>query len=146
MGFDVKFARSDDVTDWWPALLTISAGSRCVIVQLHRSCVIPQSLLNLLSDACFVGIEVRHKLSALKREYGIEFKNVLDLQPVVDIAELSGCLKFEPKPLNIAMSNWGAQNLNIDQIQTAATDAFSFFQMANKLWCFCLALQDLASI
>lgn len=73
-------------------------------------------------------------LSFLRRDYGVECRNVVDLKPILDLAMYCGNLEVEAKPLSVIRGNWGAGNLNVEQIESAATDAFAFFKFGNMLF------------
>lgn len=73
-------------------------------------------------------------LSFLRRDYGVECRNVVDLKPILDLAVYYGNLEVEAKPLSVIRGNWGVGNLNVEQIESAATDAFAFFKFGNMLF------------
>ncbi|KAF5462393.1 hypothetical protein F2P56_018402 [Juglans regia] len=93
--------------------------------------VVPQSLFNFLSAPvfCFVGVGIVHySLSLLKRYHGLECRNVVDLMPFLKLAVFSGQVGIEPKPLSVLMGDWSAGNLSMEQIESAASDAFTYFE------------------
>ncbi|KAK9984343.1 hypothetical protein SO802_033868 [Lithocarpus litseifolius] len=48
---------------------------------------------------------------------------------LLDLAVYCGSLEVEAKPLSVIKGNWGAGNLNMEQIESAASDAFTFFRI-----------------
>jgi len=90
--------------------------------------LVPQSLINFLSAPlfCFVGVGIHKLLSFLRRDYGFELecRNVVDLKPILDLAVYCGSLEVEAKPLSVIRGNWGAGNLNMEQIESAASDKY----------------------
>ena len=70
-------------------------------------------------------------LMTLVTDYGLKFGNFIDLKPILDLALFSGCVKAKHKPLNIIMRNQGAENLSMDQSESATSDAYSFFKFGN---------------
>ncbi|KAI5336236.1 PREDICTED: Werner [Prunus dulcis] len=83
-----------------------------------------QSLINFLAAPlfCFVGVEIFQSLALLRREYGIVCRNAVDLTLTVNMAVMSVAVELEPKPLSVVMGDGGAENLSMEQIQSAAID------------------------
>ncbi|KAL6285061.1 hypothetical protein ACE6H2_009451 [Prunus campanulata] len=137
IGFDVEFTESA-IDGIKAATLQICSGSRCIIIQLNKMRAnnsVPQSLINFLAAPlfCFVGVGIFQSLALLKREHGIECRNVVDLRLMLNMAVASGAVELEPKPLSVVTGDWGAENLSMEQIQSAASVAFSFFNFGNLL-------------
>ncbi|CAB4271890.1 unnamed protein product [Prunus armeniaca] len=122
IGFHVEF--TDEIK---AATLQLCSGSRCIIIQLNKMVTnnsVPQSLINFLAAPlfCFVGVDIFQSLALLRREYGIVCRNAVDLTLMVNMAVMSGAVELEPKPLSVVMGDWGAENLSMEQIQSAAID------------------------
>lgn len=133
IGFHVEF--TDEIK---AATLQLCSGSRCIIIQLNKMVTnnsVPQSLINFLAAPlfCFVGVEIFQSLALLRREYGIVCRNAVDLTLMVNMAVMSGAVELEPKPLSVVMGDWGAENLSMEQIQSAAIDVFNFFIFGDLL-------------
>ncbi|KAG2693268.1 hypothetical protein I3760_08G088900 [Carya illinoinensis] len=135
IGLDVEFNDIDNHAARKPATLQLCSGSGCIIIQLINMEVVPQSLINFLSAPlfCFVGVGIHYSLSLLKRFYGLECRNVVELMPVLNLAVFSGQVGIEPKPLSVLMGDWGAGNLSMEQIESAASDAFTYFEFGKLL-------------
>lgn len=136
IGLDVEIKVFDDSTNCKAATLQLCSSSRCIIIQLINMEVVPQSLLNFLFAPlfCFVGVGIHKFLSLLGRDYGIECRNAVDLKPFLDLAVYCGCVGVSRKPLSIITGDWGADNLNMEQIESAATDAFTLFQVGKLIF------------
>ncbi|KAJ7973094.1 Werner Syndrome-like exonuclease [Quillaja saponaria] len=135
IGLDVEYKVSDD-SIVKAATLQLCSGSRCIIIQLCNMSVVPESLINLLSAPlfCFVGVRLLEKARLLRRDYGLECRNVMELRPILDMGVLTGCIGVVPKPLNLIMSNWDAENLSMKQIESAAEDAHMFFKFGKMFF------------
>ncbi|CAL8130149.1 unnamed protein product [Prunus armeniaca] len=105
IGFHVEF--TDEIK---AATLQLCSGSRCIIIQLNKM-----------------------SLALLRREYGIVCRNAVDLTLMVNMAVMSGAVELEPKPLSVVMGDWGAENLSMEQIQSAAIDVFNVFIFGDLL-------------
>jgi hypothetical protein len=138
IGLDVEFKDLDDFPTNHKAAATLQlcSSSRCIIIQLINMEAIPESLANFLSAPlfCFAGVGIEESLRVLRRGYGLECRHVVDLKPLLDLAVFMGDVELEPKPLSVVMGDWGARNLSMDQIETAAADAYTFFEIGSFLF------------
>ncbi|PQQ02590.1 uncharacterized protein Pyn_40497 [Prunus yedoensis var. nudiflora] len=110
IGFDVEFTESA-IDGIKAATLQICSGSRCIIIQLNKTRAnnsVPQSLINFLAAPlfCFVGVGIFQSLALLKREHGIECRNVVDLRLMLNMAVARGAVELEPKPLSVVTGDW----------------------------------------
>ncbi|KAJ9180001.1 hypothetical protein P3X46_008310 [Hevea brasiliensis] len=131
------------------ALLTLCTRLGCVLIRLSPNSI-SSSLKRFLAikDVTFVGVHIKEDVQKLKDAYGIVMRNAVELS---DLAakiydhprfvfysgrELAGkilSIKFEAKPCTVLWSNWFDHNLNIEQIECAATDAYAAYKIGKKL-------------
>ncbi|KAM4074089.1 hypothetical protein ACJW30_10G067900 [Castanea mollissima] len=123
-GFITELILSCNYSNRWPPIIGLdielndlndSTKCKAATLQLCSGSLVPLSLINFLSAPlfCFVGVGIHKLLSFLRRDYGLECRNV---------------------PLSVIRGYWGAGNLNMEQIESAATDAFIFFKFGNMLF------------
>ncbi|XP_058003629.1 protein RISC-INTERACTING CLEARING 3'-5' EXORIBONUCLEASE 2-like, partial [Hevea brasiliensis] len=130
-------------TEYHVVLLTLCTRLGCVLIRLNPNSI-SSSLIRFLAikDAAFVGVHIKEDVQKLKDTYGIVMRNVVELS---DLAakihdhpsfvfysgrELAGkilSVKFEAKPYTVIWSNWFDHNLNFEQIECAATDAYAAY-------------------
>lgn len=119
----------------------------CYVMHIIHS-GIPQSLRSLLEDPTSVKVGVGISADARKvyKDYDISVKALEDLSGLANqkfggvpkqwcMASLTEKLicKQLPKPGKIRLGNWEADNLSMEQLQYAATDAFASWYLYQSL-------------
>ncbi|KAJ3684937.1 hypothetical protein LUZ61_014101 [Rhynchospora tenuis] len=131
------------------ALLQLCVGRRCLIFQLIHCDYIPEELSDFLLDYRFrfVGVGIHADLQKLDNDYGLEVENALDLRylaaenmdrPIMRewglqtlVSEFMGAHMV--KPTSVSLSDWGRRALTQEQIEYAALDAFTSFEIGRRL-------------
>ncbi|KAL0346765.1 UNVERIFIED_CONTAM: hypothetical protein Scaly_1692500 [Sesamum calycinum] len=148
-------------TEWLPnlapgddhpiAILQLCVGQHCLIVQLLHADCIPPSLHAFLADPrhVFCGVGVQEDVNKLFDHHGLIVGNTGDLNELARLASeadgreynhmglkkmaLAILGKAMMKPLRVTLSKWDSQNLDFEQVEYAAVDAFVSFQIALAL-------------
>ncbi|GAV83674.1 DNA_pol_A_exo1 domain-containing protein [Cephalotus follicularis] len=131
------------------AALVLCAGYQCLIIELNSFQVIPFSLASFLdlSDITFVGVGIKQNVSNLRRDYGLECRNAVELGPLAAVVRekhyLSACglpdiasacgVEVCKKSADVALGNWGARKLRQECIRYATYDAYASFLVGNRL-------------
>ncbi|KAL2251024.1 Werner Syndrome-like exonuclease [Sesamum indicum] len=149
-------------TEWLPnlapdddhpvAILQLCVGQYCLIVQLLHADCIPPSLYGFLADPrhVFCGVGVQEDVKKLYDHHGLTVANTADLNDLARLAsELDGreyyhmglkkmalaiLGKAMVKPLRVTLSKWDSHNLDSEQVEYAAVDAYVSFQIAFALY------------
>ncbi|KAL4653292.1 hypothetical protein ACB092_01G292300, partial [Castanea dentata] len=133
VGLDIEksfSSTSDGLASNKVALLKLSSENDCLLVHLTHFKKIPTSLAKFLnlSDVTFVGMSIKHNLSDLQRDYGIQCRNVIELgpfaaavqkKPIASAYSLPDLFKFI---YNVALSDWGTSALSLEQISHASIE------------------------
>ncbi|XP_058181002.1 3'-5' exonuclease [Rhododendron vialii] len=119
----------------------------CYVMHIFHS-GIPQSLRSLLEDptSVKVGVGIASDAGKVYKDYNISMKALEDLSRLANqkfggvpkmwsMASLTEKLicKQLPKPGKIRLGNWEADSLSIEQLQYAATDAFTSWYLYQSL-------------
>ncbi|XP_051131562.1 3'-5' exonuclease-like [Andrographis paniculata] len=149
-------------TEWLPnrapgddhpvAIIQLCVGSSCLIFQILHSDSIPVSLLQFLADPSYIfcGVGIEGDVEKLYSNHGLFVGCYEDLNNLNKMAtwgenrrvyRYMGLKKMAmavlgkemKKPLEVTLSNWDAENLDPDQVEYAAIDAFVSFQIAVRL-------------
>ncbi|KAJ4733821.1 Werner syndrome-like exonuclease [Rhynchospora pubera] len=132
-----------------PALLQLCVGRRCLVFQLIHCDYIPEELGEFLSDDRFrfLGVGIEDDVQKLWAEYGLAVDNFDDLRYLA--AEATGQWEMRQwglqnlvgefmgvnmdKPRRVRLSDWGTYSLTEEQIEYAALDAFTSFEVGRRL-------------
>lgn len=161
-----KYGQNDDTTtvvvgldtEWMPhekpskmktAILQLCVETTCLIFQLFHMDDVPDRLKRFLMDAkfTFVGVSVKNDIKKLKKEYGLECRNGVD---VVEVANKEWPTRFVggwglkrmaeelvglhmKKPKQVCKSQWHARDLTMEQLEYACLDAYVSFRIGHKL-------------
>ncbi|KAJ1689629.1 hypothetical protein LUZ63_013784 [Rhynchospora breviuscula] len=133
------------------ALLQLCVGHRCLIFQLNHCDSIPRELTELFLNkrVNFVGDRIYFAIRKLDKEYGLKMESYggdlsdltsrrvgrpgmtcLDKQEV--LWEAMEIMRVE-KPSSAICSDWGSPVLTPDQIEYAALDAFTSYELGQRL-------------
>ncbi|KAM3320561.1 hypothetical protein P3S67_007762 [Capsicum chacoense] len=151
VGLDIEWLPCFNPEENHPvALLQLCVGRRCLLFQLLHKDAIPVFLVNFLGDPNFkfVGVGVKGDAEKLLRDHRLFIVNTLDLNGLalsVYGEEVYGKMglkrmakevlgKVMEKPLNITLSKWDAEDLEYEQVEYAAIDAFMSFEIGKKLF------------
>ncbi|KAJ4806739.1 Werner syndrome-like exonuclease [Rhynchospora pubera] len=131
------------------ALLQLCVGRRCLVFQLIHCDYIPDELSDFLLDDRFrfVGVGIHADLQKLDDDYDLEVENAVDLRylaaektgrPVMRQWGLQNLVRefmgaHIVKPRNVRLSDWSRRALTQEQIEYAAFDAFTSFEIGRRL-------------
>ncbi|KAJ4733822.1 Werner syndrome-like exonuclease [Rhynchospora pubera] len=118
------------------ALLQLCVGRRCLVFQLIHCDYIPDELSDFLLDDRFrfVGVGIHADLQKLDDDYDLEVENAVDLRYLAAenlVREFMGA--HIVKPRNVRLSDWSRRALTQEQIEYAAFDAFTSFEIGRRL-------------
>jgi len=158
VGLDIEksfSSTSDGVVIEKVAVLKLCAENDCLIVHLTHLEKIPTSLAKFLdlSDITFVGISIKQNLGDLRRDYGVQCRNIavelgalaaaVQKKPILEVYSLPDLFKYVfkfpkwektfGKSTNVAFSDWGASILSRDQIWHASMDAHATVMIVKEL-------------
>ncbi|KAL0322631.1 UNVERIFIED_CONTAM: hypothetical protein Sangu_1882400 [Sesamum angustifolium] len=148
-------------TEWLPnrapgadhpvAILQLCVGQHCLIVLLLHADCIPPSLHAFLADPrhVFCGVGVQEDVNKLFDDHGLIVGNTADLNELARLASEVDWWEYNHmglkkmalaildmpmmKPLQVTLSKWDSRNLNFEQVEYAAIDAFVSFRIALAL-------------
>ncbi|KAL0374743.1 UNVERIFIED_CONTAM: hypothetical protein Sradi_3390000 [Sesamum radiatum] len=152
VGIDMEWLPNLAPCDDHPiTILQLCVGHHCLIVQLlHTDCV-PPSLHAFLANPrhVFCGVGVQEDVNKLYYHHGLTVANTADLNELARLASeadgreynhmglkkmaLAILGKAMMKPLLVTLSKWDSHNLDFEQVEYAAIDAFVSFQIAHGL-------------
>lgn len=130
------------------AILQLCVEDKCLIFQLFHMDDIPKSLRSFLThqDFKFVGVGVELDIKMLKRDYGLECNNGIDVSTLAKTQwpnRFSSfglkCLAKElvglnlKKPKEVCTSDWKSKELTNAQIEYACVDAYASYKIGKKL-------------
>ena len=149
-------------TEWLPnfapgddhpiAILQLCVGHHCLIFQILHADYIPPSLHAFLADPrhTFCGVGIQEDAKKLYDHHGLRVGSVADLNELARLASgdhhseyrYMGLKKMAVallgkemlKQLQVTLSTWDAVNLDIEQIEYAAIDAFVSFKLGFTLF------------
>jgi hypothetical protein len=145
---------SDGVVSEKVAVLKLCAENDCLIVHLPHFKKIPTSLAKFLdlSDITFVGMSIKKNLGDLRRDYGIQCRNAVELgalaadvqkKPILNAFSLPDLFKYVfkfpkwektfGKSTNVAFCDWGTSILSSDQIWHASMDVHATVMVVKEL-------------
>ncbi|KAL0374580.1 UNVERIFIED_CONTAM: hypothetical protein Sradi_3373700 [Sesamum radiatum] len=152
-------------TEWLPniapgddhpiAILQLCVGQHCLVIQLLHADCIPPSLYAFLADPrhVFCGVGVQEDVKKLYDHHGLTVVNTADLNDLASLASGANGREYNHmglkkmaaailgkammKPLQVTLSKWDSHNLDFEQVEYAAIDAFVSFQIAVAL-CSCI--------
>ncbi|KAK1581368.1 hypothetical protein Q3G72_005480 [Acer saccharum] len=160
VGFDMEWSSvlkncSDLSSETKVVLLKLCNGVGCVLINLDQQDTNHTSYLNNLlanDDVIFAGVHLKERLKQLRKTYGFEIKNAVDLsvmaasvlhQPrfgaygVRRLASDLLCQPWKPRPLSITDEKWKLKDcycrFNKDQIECATVDAYAAYKIAKRL-------------
>ncbi|KAI4336242.1 hypothetical protein L6164_014791 [Bauhinia variegata] len=148
VGLDTEWKPDPEPSLMRAAILQLCVENMCLILQLFHMDHFPVSLRSFLADSnfTFVGLQVGLDISKLKKEYGLECRNGLDLLHLTKeqwpgrftspglkylAKELVG-LDIK-KPKDVSISKWHERNLTRAQIEYASIDAYVSYRIGHKL-------------
>nr|DAD38310.1 TPA_asm: hypothetical protein HUJ06_008951 [Nelumbo nucifera] len=131
------------------ALLRLCSGAHCLIVQLLHLESVSNTLANFLScpHLSFSGVGIGHSLTRLRRDYGLECRNGIELGSMaasalvddkyrvfglVDLADAVSGVSVN-KPSSTSLSDWSGKHLTPQQIQSATFGAYVSYVIATTL-------------
>ncbi|KAJ4951194.1 hypothetical protein NE237_028026 [Protea cynaroides] len=148
MGLDIECTPVESTNK--VSVLKLAAGSLCLIIRLLNLGTIPHFLFNFLRlpDVSFVGVGIKDNVDLLRRDYGLECRNAVDLATLaasvlddprlvgyglVDLANQVIPLQVMKKPACAFFSDWSGENLTTEEIEFATIDAYISYKIGNKL-------------
>ncbi|KAL0411023.1 UNVERIFIED_CONTAM: hypothetical protein Slati_3692000 [Sesamum latifolium] len=136
------------------AILQLCVGHHCLIVQLLHADTIPPSLCAFFANPrhVFCGIGVQEDMMKLYDHHGLTVVNTADLNELATLASGADGREYNHlglkkagrilgkammKLLRVTLSKWDSHDLDFEQVEYAAIDAFVSFQIAHAL-CSCI--------
>jgi hypothetical protein len=157
VGLDIEKSFSstrDGVVSEKVAALKLCAENECLIVHLTHLKKIPTSLAMFLdlSDITFVGTSINKNLGDLRRDYGVQCRNAVDLgalaaavqnKPILNAYSLPDLFKYVfkfpkwektfGKSTDVAFSDWSTSALSREQIWHASMDVHATVMIVKEL-------------
>ncbi|XP_028765124.1 Werner Syndrome-like exonuclease [Neltuma alba] len=148
VGLDTEWMLREVSLTMKAAILQLCVENTCLILQLFCLDDVPENLRKFLTDSnfTFVGVQVKNDIKKLRKEYGIECSNGVD---VLEVAKREWPEKFSRSGLKhlakelvglemkknkkVTMSEWHVRDLSYEQVEYACIDAYASYWIGHKL-------------
>ncbi|CAN1176415.1 Protein RISC-INTERACTING CLEARING 3'-5' EXORIBONUCLEASE 1 [Linum perenne] len=159
VGFDVHSDSSPTHRDHRIILLKFCTEHVCVLVRLKSGIdYIQPSVRKFLEfkDAIFAGVHIGQDIEKLRKGYGVYVGNAVELTDLAadcrpskpylkayGVRELSRevlNIRFHPKPASVVWSDWCQNFLSLDQMKSAAMDAYAAYKIGQNMLSFRLLI------